>query len=229
MRLKIYWEKKPKTLEKVVKETKKLKKNVASTLKWMHIDEIQEHQMILKNGSNKIFVKGIKIDPINIFIEGEHEQLNRVARLRNVYNKVKFKLYHSFVFNPVNLDSELAYLSTRLNTEQNDAMRELLQHDIEKCIMFIRDFHELEFFITVQGNSEKEINLRMEELVYEFERAGFRVNELNIIDYENYSAYLFENQLINDYLFGSGAFQVLTEVDKKDSEGDQHVEHISTE
>lgn len=211
MRLKIQWEPKPKTKKKIVKDAKRLKKNVASTLKWMDIEEIQEHQMILKHGNQRTFVQGIKVHPINIFIEDEYEQMLRVARLRNVYNKLKFKLYHSFVFNPINLDSELAYLSQRLDAEDNPAMRELIQDDIEKAIMFIRDYNELEFFITVQGKTEKEITNKMDELTYEFERAGFRIDLLNIIDYENYSAYIFENQMINDYLFGHGAFEVLLE------------------
>ena len=211
MRLKIQWEPKPKTKKKIVKDAKRLKKNVASTLKWMDIEEIQEHQMILKHGNQRTFVQGIKVHPINIFIEDEYEQMLRVARLRNVYNKLKFKLYHSFVFNPINLDSELAYLSQRLDGEDNPAMRELIQDDIEKAIMFIRDYNELEFFITVQGKTEKEIANKMDELTYEFERAGFRIDLLNIIDFENYSAYIFENQMINDYLFGHGAFEVLLE------------------
>lgn len=209
MRFKIVVEPKEKTEKKIVKDAKRLKKNVASTLKWMDIDEIQEHQMILKSNNKKVYVRGIKIHPINIFLEDEYEQMMRVARLRNVYNKLKFKLYHSFVFNPINLDSELAYLSMRLDSEENPVMQELIQDDIEKAIMFIRDYNELEFFITVQGSTEKEINTRMDELIYEFSRAGFRIDVLNIIDYENYSAYIFENQMINDYLFGHGAFQVL--------------------
>lgn len=211
MGLKITWTKKPKTKKRLIKDTKKIKKNVASTLKWMDIEEIQEHQMILKRNNKVTYVRGIKIDPVNIFIEDEYEQYKRIGRLRNVYNKINYKMYHSFVFNPVNLDTELAYLSSRLENESNPAMIELIQDDIEKAIMFIRDFHELEFFITIQSRSEKEIHKMMEELSYEFERAGFRITPLNIIDYENYAAYVFENQLINDYLFGRGAFEILSE------------------
>lgn len=197
--------------KKKIKDTQKLKKKVGSTLKWMEIEEIQEHQMILKKGNKTTFVRGIKLHPINIFIEDEYEQYQRIGRLRNVYNKINYKMYHSFVFNPVNLDSELAYLSSRLENETSPAMQELIQDDIEKAIMFIRDFHELEFFITVQNSSEKQIKKMMDELVYEFERAGFQLSPLNIIDFENYSAYVFENQMINDYLFGRGAFEILSQ------------------
>ncbi|WP_159639443.1 hypothetical protein [Erysipelothrix anatis] len=218
MGLKIAWERKPKTHKRVIKDAKKLKKNVASTLSWMHIEEIQEHQIVLKSGNKKRYVRGIKIHPINIFIEDPYEQMMRVARLRNVYNRIKFKLYHSFVFNPINMDKELAYLSQRLDTETNPSIRELIQDDIEKSIMFIRDFNELEFFITIQSTTEKEAQIMMDDLVYEFERAGFQIDTLNIIDYENYSAYIFENQMINDYLFGHGAFQILAEVNVDDEE-----------
>lgn len=75
--------------------------------------------------------------------------------------------------------------------------------------MFIRDYYELEFFVSVQADNEKEIEKRYNELEYQFSRAGFQVAQLNSIDFENYTAYLFENQMINDFLFGRGDFAIL--------------------
>lgn len=209
MAIKITWEKKPKTKKKIIRETTKLKKNVGSTLKWLDIEEIQEKQVILKRGGKTYYVRGIKLTPINIFLENEYDQRLRIARLRAVYNKINFKLYHSFVFNPTNLDDQIAYLSNLLVGEDNVAQQELIQNDIEKALMFIRDYYELEFFISVQSESEKEIEKRYNELEYQFSRAGFQVAQLNSIDFENYTAYLFENQMINDFLFGRGDFAIL--------------------
>lgn len=209
MAIKITWEKKPKTKKQIIRETTKLKKNVGSTLKWLDIEEIQEKQVILKRGGKTYYVRGIKLTPTNIFLENEYDQRLRIGRLRAVYNKINFKLYHSFVFNPTNLDDQIAYLSNLLIGEDNIAQQELLQNDIEKALMFIRDYYELEFFISVQADSEKEIEKRYNELEYQFSRAGFQVTQLNSIDFENYTAYLFENQMINDFLFGRGDFEIL--------------------
>lgn len=209
MAIKIIWEKKPKTKKQIVKETRKLKKNVGSTLKWLDIEEIQEKQIVLKRGGKTIFVRGIKLTPTNIFLENEYDQRLRIGRLRAVYNKINFKLYHSFVFNPTNLDNQIAYLSNLLIGEEDVSQQELLQNDIEKALMFIRDYYELEFFVSVQADNEKEIEKRYNELEYQFSRAGFQVAQLNSIDFENYTAYLFENQMINDFLFGRGDFEIL--------------------
>lgn len=207
--IKIIWEKKPKTKKKIIKETRKLKKNIGSTLKWLDIEEIQEKQIVLKRGGKTFYVRGIKLTPTNIFLENEYDQRLRIGRLRAVYNKINFKLYHSFVFNPTNLDNQIAYLSNLLIGEEDVSQQELLQNDIEKALMFIRDYYELEFFVSVQADNEKEIEKRYNELEYQFSRAGFQVAQLNSIDFENYTAYLFENQMINDFLFGRGDFAIL--------------------
>lgn len=209
MAIKIIWEKKPKTKKKIIKETRKLKKNIGSTLKWLDIEEIQEKQIVLKRGGKTFYVRGIKLTPTNIFLENEYDQRLRIGRLRAVYNKINFKLYHSFVFNPTNLDNQIAYLSNLLIGEEDVSQQELLQNDIEKALMFIRDYYELEFFVSVQADNEKEIEKRYNELEYQFSRAGFQVAQLNSIDFENYTAYLFENQMINDFLFGRGDFEIL--------------------
>lgn len=209
MAIKIIWEKKPKTKKKIIKETRKLKKNIGSTLKWLDIEEIQEKQIVLKRGGKTFYVRGIKLTPTNIFLENEYDQRLRIGRLRAVYNKINFKLYHSFVFNPTNLDNQIAYLSNLLIGEEDVSQQELLQNDIEKALMFIRDYYELEFFVSVQADNEKEIEKRYNELEYQFSRAGFQVAQLNSIDFENYTAYLFENQMINDFLFGRGDFAIL--------------------
>lgn len=211
MGLKITWEPKPKTVKRQIKDAKRLKKGVASTLKWMQVESIESDHIVLKHGGKEKFVKGIKLQPINIFIEPQHVQQMRVGRLRNVYNTIPFKLYHSFVFNPVNLDHELTYIARKLEREQDESVRELLQDDINKMLLFIASWYELEFFITIQESSMKKLNERYEQLEYQFEHAGFSTTTLNRIDYENYTAYIFENQMINDFLFGHGSFEILND------------------
>lgn len=211
MGLEIKWTRKTPSKKKQVKQALKLKKNVGSTLHWMQIDSIQNDQIVLKHGSKKAYVAGVKIVPVNIFIKPENEQITIVNRLRNFYNVINFKLYHSFVFNPVNLDSQITQLTRKIEQEENLAIQEMLVDDLNKYMTFIRSWQELEFFITVMESDEKALNEKMEMLTYELNRSGLRFSLLNRIDFENYTAYLFENKLINDYLFGRGAFELLAD------------------
>lgn len=211
MGLEIKWKSKEKSIKRQKKEAIKLKKNVSSTLKWMQIENIENDRIVLKHGNKRSYVAGVKIVPVNIFIKPENEQISIVNRLRTFYNVINFKIYHSFVFNPVNLDSQITQITRRIEAEENPAIQEMLVDDLNKYMNFIRSWQELEFFITVMDSDEKKLKEKMEQLEDELNRAGFRISLLTRIDYENYTAYLFENSLLNDYLFGRGAFEILAE------------------
>ena len=209
--------KKDPSRKKLIKEAKKTKKQVASTLDWVDIDEIKENHIVLNNGKNKskTYVKGLKIRPINIFIMSPGEQMRQVSRLRNVFNDIPFKIFHGFVFSPVNLDSELARLMRKLDFEENEQIRTLIQNDIEKMLWFINSWKEIEFYMFVRDTSLQEVEKKLDRLRWDMQNANFIINDLNRIDFENYTAYLFENQLINDYLFGMGAFEIINEKEEQ--------------
>lgn len=231
MGLEIKWTPKEKSIKRQIKETKKLKKNVGSTLSWMQIENIENDRVIVKHGNKKSYVAGVKIVPVNIFIKPENEQTSIVNRLRMFYNVINFKLYHSFVFNPVNLDSQITQISRRIEQEENLVIQEMLVDDLNKYMNFIRSWQELEFFMTVMETDEKKLKEKMDTLVYELERAGFRLSVLTRIDYENYTAYLFENSMINDYLFGRGAFEILAEnvISENEEQSNKEPERVSSE
>lgn len=211
MGLEIKWKQKEKSIKRQIKDARKLKKNVGSTLSWMQIENIENDRVIIKHGNKKSYVAGVKLVPVNIFIKPESEQISIISRLRTFYNVINFKLYHSFVFNPVNLDSQITQISRKIEQEENPVIQEMLVDDLNKYMNFIRSWQELEFFITVMDSDEKKLKEKMDQLEDELARAGFRISLLTRIDYENYTAYLFENSLINDYLFGRGAFEILAD------------------
>ena len=209
--LKIEKIRKPKTQKQIKKDAKQLKKKVASTLDWIDIESIYEDLIVLNKGKEKVYVKGIKIRPINIFIMAPEDQMIQVSLLRNVFNDVPFKIYHGFVFSPVNLDGELARLMRKLEFEEITTIRTLIENDIEKMLWFINSWKEIEFFMYVSDSNIEAVDKKLDRLTFNMRSAQFIIEKLNRIDFENYTAYLFENQLINDYMFSHGAFEVLNE------------------
>lgn len=209
--LKIEKIRKPKTQKQIKKDAKQLKKKVASTLDWIDIESIYEDLIVLNKGKEKVYVKGIKIRPINIFIMAPEDQMIQLSLLRNVFNDVPFKIYHGFVFSPVNLDGELARLMRKLEFEEITTIRTLIENDIEKMLWFINSWKEIEFFMYVSDSNIEAVDKKLDRLTFNMRSAQFIIEKLNRIDFENYTAYLFENQLINDYMFSHGAFEVLNE------------------
>ena len=192
-----------------IKKAKKLKADVASTLSWMQVKEIGDNFMIVGKGKTEKIVKGFKIIPHNIFLDSKLEQASRIGRLRNLYNNLNFKLYHAFVFNKVNLDMQIAELISNYELEEDPAIQELILDDVQKMIMFIETWKELEFFVMIQGKDDKEFEKEFHDLAWELKQSRMGFMPLNKIDYENYLQYFFENTLINDFIFSRGDFSVL--------------------
>ncbi len=197
-----------KPVKKTAKSVQRLKNKVASTLEWLDLSDIYEDHMILNKGKVERIVKGYKIHPHNIFLDSSSEQANRIGRLRGLYNSVNFKLYHAFVFNPVNLDIQIAELSRQYEREDDSKIQELILDDIQKMMVFIDMWKELEFYIVIQGKPGKEFDDQFIQLGQELKASRLIYQTLNKVDYDNYAAYLFENTLINDFYFSRGEFNL---------------------
>ena len=185
---------------------KRNRKETATTLKWIDIEEVCEHHLRLKGKKNNIVV-GIKLDPHSLFLNSSAEQRKRIHLLRMSLNRLNMDLWHGFVFNPVNLDSYVSVLSRQAIGETDPVILEMIDDDIEKAAAFIRDFRELEFFIMLKGTIGNKFEDQFHQLQVAIKGAMFSFKQLNRIDFDNYISYAFENTLINDYYFSRGIFE----------------------
>lgn len=198
MKIKLKKEKKKKASEK---------KKIKSTLDWLQIDAVHEDYVELCYGKKKEIMLGIKLFPHDIFLDSYEEQRKRIHMLRNAMNRLPFDLWHGFVFNPVNLDTYLLTLVRQIQSETDEVIKDMLQDDIDKANAFIYAYRELEFFILLIGKEEKKLEDQYRLLQNAMKSAGFQIKTLNRLDYDNFIAYSFENQYINDYYFSRGVFE----------------------
>lgn len=189
-----------------MKRVQKRRSKVATTMDWMQLTEVHDDFCVIGRGKKEKILKGYKIIPHDIFLDAKYDQKRRIAKLRNLYNNIPFKLYHAFVFNPVNLDIQQAELIKQYEHEEDPKIQEMLIDDIQKMLAFIDTWKELEFFIMIQEPDGKNLDKYYSQLAWELKAAGLKYQTLNMVDYDNYAAYLFENTLINDYVFARGEF-----------------------
>lgn len=186
-------------------ELKNQRKEAATTLSWIDIEEICDHHIRLKGDKNNIIV-GLKLDPHSLFLDSKAEQTKRIHMLRIALNRLNMEIWHGYVFNPVNLDSYITSLSKDAYGETDPVVLEMIDDDIEKAHAFIQNFRELEFFIMIKGTVGTKLDDNFHLLQIAMRSAGFTYKQLNRIDYENYVAYAFENDIVNDYYFSRGIF-----------------------
>lgn len=202
------------------KQVKSAKTEIKSTLGLLQIEQVNEYHVDLVKGKRHEIMLGIKLEPHALFLDNKQEQKRRIHLLRSALNRLKFDIWHGFVFNPINLDVHLISLARQLNKETDDVIREMLQDDIDKAQMFIQLYRELEFFMMIKGKAGKKIEDNYHQLQASMQSAGFKIKPLTRLDYDNYISYAFENDLVNDYYFSRGLFDdaLETETVEEDEE-----------
>lgn len=211
-----------KEYQKKLKKAKSIKRKVQSTLTWMDIDDIVDDMIILKKGNQFNYVKGIKVSPHQIFLDTNQQQAFEVERLRIAHNKIMNDLWWGFVFTPVDLNQSMGDLLKQMDEEDDEVILSMIDDDLAKAQAFINDYRELEFFIMIKMNSRESLNKAFNELREEFENAGRWPKELGNNDFKNYISYVFENNMINDYFFSQGVFQILAQ-EKGEKEDDEFI------
>lgn len=199
-----------KQYKKEKKQALKKKKEMATTLDWMDIIEIKNACIYLKDG---YMVKGIRLQPRNIFLDTAQVQSHIINNIRVALNKITFRIYWGFVFTPVEIDDHLAALLTELDSEDDPVLKSMIENDLEKAYWFIESHRELEFFLFIKEDDERELQKKMDILISEITRAGFSVKELDDQNFSDYLAYVHENSLINDYYYSRGIFSCLQEIE----------------
>lgn len=190
------------------KNNKQEKKKIRKTLEWIDIEKIENESVILKKGKDEEEVFGIKILPHDIFLDNNQNRINHIKYLRNTLNKLNMKLYHSFIFNPVNIDAHLNHLYIQMENEEDPIVKKMIEDDISKAYAFIEYYRELEFFICIKGKPGDKFDKQKNDFIREFRKSGLKIEILTSIDYENYIFNEFQNQMINDFYFSKGLFEL---------------------
>ena len=189
------------------KQVKANRKKIETTLKWMDVDSVEDDCIILRRGKASKIIKGVKIQPRNIFIEDAPTVSLIIDRWRVFLNKFQDDLYWGFVYNPINIEPYLNVLFEKEKMTEDIVIRRMIMNDIEKAMMFCETYKELEFFLMVRADSHDDIEKRYFDLVHELRAEGIAHQPLCSSDFRNYLSNVFENELITDYTFNEGVFR----------------------
>lgn len=199
-------------LLKKKKKASKFKQKIEKSLSWTDLVEVRNNGLILRKGKREEVVKGIKIIPHNLFLMEASIQVDRVSQYRQAINSLNFFVYHAMVYNPIDVKKT----STRLElmaseSELTPARIALAKESLNKLNLFTQNYQELEFFLMIKGKNDKRFAKQFSDLKRVIKNAGFQIAELDNVDFENYLSNVFENDLINDFYFAKGEFEILNE------------------
>ncbi len=122
---------------------------------------------------NKMKVTGIKIRPRNIFILDQNTQNNIIASLKTFYDTIDFEFWLISADRPVDISSYLANLQILYNQTQDSRKRKLINQDIEKANMFMRDnVTDTEFFILFKDKNPDILQKRLRTLMLGLSNCG---------------------------------------------------------
>ncbi len=215
---------KAKDLNKKTAAAKKIREKLKSTLNWMDVKRVTDDSIIIERDKKKYIVKGIKVQPHNIFLDDSVDQQQWVEALRFCLNQTQCDLYFSFVYSPVNMDMHINALSQEQESESDITCRTMIHDDLNKIYEFQETHKEKEFFIMIRDTDEKRLHKNLQDLYNHWYGAGFYPSILNQRDYYSYLMFVFENTLINDYVFSRGLLSYLNTKIEYDAVKDQYEE-----
>lgn len=211
--IKMFSQKSPEQqLNQQKKKVRQQKKKYASTLDWMDLYEVRRNAMVLRKGKREEIVKGVKIIPSNLFLEDEDIQMMQISQYRMALNNLHFPIYHAIVFNPVDVRDYISRLE-RVNESEaiNEVQKALIEESLSKMATFNANNRELEFFLMIKGKDDKQFHKRFNDLKRFLKAVPFEIVDLEMLDYRNYLANIFENDQINDFYFAKGLFEILVD------------------
>lgn len=221
--------KKQRELIKKTKSAKKIRNKLNTTLNWMDVQKVTEDAIFIAKDKQKFIIKGVKIHPHNIFLDDGVEKQQWVDSLRFCLNQIQTTCYFGFVYSPVNFDKQLNILDLNLMEEKDLTCQTMIRDDINKLSDFADAFREKEFFLMIRDHDEKRLGKDLQDLYVRLEQAGFLPTILNKRDYYSYLMHIFENTLVNDYVFGRGILSYLNTKMEYDAVKDEYAEVDSTE
>lgn len=216
--------KKKKNKEKLIrKKNKELKKNTKKfhdICKWVKIEEVGSNYIKI---DNKQYVCGLKIVPPKISLLDDGYRNRLIEEYANIISSVDFEVYHIPIKSPINVDQEINELRKRMAKESDPVRIDLFNDEIEIYENLAYQNLKSEYFEIVAGDINNNYFLKkLDDFVRAYQIRGFEVEVLNSIDFDNLLAYVFENNLINDFYFSRGLFYDENQEDMN-KEGDVNV------
>ena len=144
--------------------------NSVLTENWITVKDINNNIIFL---DNKQMVTGVKIQPRNIFIMDQQNQLNVIDQLRIFYNLIDFEFWLVVADRPVDINLYISQLELHLNNVQDPAIRKLIVDDIAKADMYIKnDVVDTEYFILFKDDNNDSLNKKVRNLINNLATCG---------------------------------------------------------
>lgn len=126
--------------------------------------------ILLKNQEK---VTGVKIEPRNIFILEPVEQLNIINALKNFYNTLNYEFWLVVADRPVDISVYLSQLQVLYQSQQNQAIRKLINQDIQKGNEFMHNnVVDTEYYILFKEKNMDLLQKRVRMLISGLATAG---------------------------------------------------------
>lgn len=181
---------------------KKRKSKLRKTFEWLTIERIEQDQVVLKEKSKYYYVKGIRVEPRNIYMMNDIERNQLIESLTSALNRINLKFYWKFVYNTPSLDTQNENL-IKLNEHyqaDNHRLDYLTQLFLDFHEWYIDSFYEISFYLVVVED-EKYLEKRFDDLYKYFRNSQLVVEPMKKTDYVNMIKYDFNNDNINEYYF----------------------------
>ena len=101
-----------------------------TTVDWIKDLQGINNGIILLRNQDK--VTGVKIEPRNIFILDPDSQANVLTALKNFYNTINYEFWLVVADRPVDISVYLSQLQLLYQNQTNQAVRKLINKDIQK-------------------------------------------------------------------------------------------------
>ena len=123
--------------------------------------------------NNKERVKGVKIEPRNIFIMEQEMQDMVINNLKDVYNMIDYEFWIVVADRPVDINLYLSQLQLLYNSTSDVKKRQLIISDINKANMFVtNNVVDTEYYLLFKHKDTEIIQKRIKNLISYFANAG---------------------------------------------------------
>lgn len=137
---------------------------------WVPVKSITNGMIEL---DNKYKVTGVKIRPRNIFILDQITQDNVIAALKTFYDTIDFEFWLISADRPVDISGYLANLQVLYNQTTDARIIKLINQDIEKANMFMRDnVTDTEYYILFKDKNVDMLQKRIRTVILGLSNCG---------------------------------------------------------
>lgn len=194
-----------KQLKTKVNTYKKEIKKFSHTFDWVEIEDITDDYIKI---SNRQYFFGVKIIPPKISTFDDLVISEWVDKMNSVINSTSLDIYRFKIESPINIDAEVLELNELIVSETNPIRVRLYQNELENYKDLSVVNPKVDYMEVVVGDiNNKKFMKEWEDFVRNLIHEGFEIERLNKIDFDNFLAFVFENDMINDFYFSRNVFE----------------------